>query len=1044
MTITDTALKFSTSVVVLMFVLAFAGALAYAGLPREAAPDVEMPIILVTTPYFGVSPTDIEALVTNPIERELKELKNVDTLASTSAEGASLISIKFNPGVDIGEAHQEVRDKMDLASPKLPEDAEDPIINTISSSDFPVMIVNISSEYNEIRLRQVADDLQEKLEAVPGVLEVSLAGGVEREVQVNVDPGRLNHYGLSLRDVENAIIQDNISLPGGDIKLGDASFLVRVPGEFENVDQLANIIIKQRGGYPVYLTDIAEVKDGFKDRDTISRIDGHHNVSLTVTKQPGENLLSMADDIKKTLAREQPLLPAGTVITILADASTDIEQMVKELQNNILSGLILVIAVIMVAMGFRNSVLVGLAIPLSMLISFLVLSMLDITLNMVVLFSLILALGMLVDNSIVVVENIYRHLCEGKDRVQASLVGTREVAWPVLTSTMTTVAAFGPLIFWPGIMGKFMGFLPKTLIITLLASLFVALVITPVLCALMMKRDSKESKNDEGRLQAYEDALRRALSRRGLTVAVGAVVFIGTFALYGVAGLGVELFPEVEPRKIFIDMHAGDGAQLGATDRVARQLEVILAQPENVDHFVADIGVAPGEGGIGGGKAKHRGRVTIDFLAEDDRVEGTELTVERIRNNIQNIAGARLEIKKEQMGPPAGPPVNLELYSDEFEELGAFARKVREKIANVPGLVDLKDDFESGRPEVRVIIDRQRAKMLGTNTQAIAGTVRTAVHGSKASVLRDGDDEIDIVVRLQAAFRNRLSDLEALRINVASRKDPDETFLVPIGQVATLTKGGGAGAIRHNNSRRVVTVSAHTEGRLPNAVLLDVQEIVKQMKIPQNITYAFTGQDKEQKKTEAFLAKAFLGALFLIALVLITQFNSLVQPMVIMLAVVLSLVGVFWGQLILQLPFGIIMTGLGVISLAGIVVNNGIVLVDYVQQLRAQGMPREEALVKAGSVRLRPVLLTAITTILGLVPMALGVSIDFATMSLQLGGRMADFWRSMSVAVIFGLTIATVLTLVVVPVLYSLLDDLEMAIRRVLGMRPRTYVEVGE
>lgn len=1040
MKITDVAVKHSVSVYVLIFVLLIGGMLAYASLPREAAPEIEMPVILVSTVYMGVSPEDIESLITRPIEQELKEITDIDKLTSTSAESASIITIQFTSDVDLDEAKQEVRDKVDLARPKLPKDAEDPVIKAISTSDFPVMIVNVSGPYSIVKLRQVAEDVQDKIEAINGVLEVKLAGGVEREIQVRVDPALLNHYGIPLEDVTQAVSGENVNMPGGDVKVGDASFLVRVPGEYKSVDEIRSIVVKMRGGVPVHLYDLAEVRDSFKERDSISRLDGSNNVSLTVTKRPGANLLHMADDIKALLRDIQPTLPAGTQFTILNDASKDINSMVKELENNIISGLILVVLVIVVGMGLRNSLLVGVAIPLSMLISFLVLSLLDITLNMIVLFSLILALGMLVDNAIVIVENIYRHAGMGKDKIRAAMEGTGEVAWPVLTSTLTTVAAFAPVMFWPGIMGEFMGYLPRTLIITLLASLFVALVITPVLAAAFIKPEQKLAP-EEGRQSTrgarwrarYERALRSAIAHRWRTVAVGAVMFIGTLVVFGLSNLGVEFFPEVTPRKIFLQVNAGDGSRLDLSNRIVQRIEEGISSLQNIEHYVADVGTGGGDPGMGGSSnVPHLSRVSIDFLEEDARVEPVEHTLDAIRRWISDIPGARIEMQKERMGPPTGAPINIEIYGEDFQVLGELAQQIRAQIAHIKGVVDLKDDYQAGRPEIRINVDREMAKVLGADIMKIANTVRTAINGQEASVLRDGEDEYDITVRLAEDFRNRLDDIEALRINVPSPTDPAAAVLIPIGQVASIEAGGGQGSIRHKDLKRVVTVSANVEGDLPPTVLAKVQAQLADFKMPLGYSLAYTGEDEESQKAQAFLGKAFLVALFLIFLILVTQFNSIMLPAIIMLAVVLSLVGVFWGQIILQMPFGVIMTGLGVISLAGIVVNNAIVLMDYIQQTRAQGVPRDEALVQAGLVRLRPVLLTAVTTVLGLIPMALGVSFDFSSATLQIGGRSADFWRSMSVAVIFGLVIATVLTLVVVPVLYSLFDDFEQWVRRVI------------
>ncbi|MEO0811633.1 MAG: efflux RND transporter permease subunit, partial [Myxococcota bacterium] len=789
------------------------------------------------------------------------------------------------------------------------------------------------------------------------------------------------------------------------------------------------------------------VKDTFKERETYSRLDGRSNVSLTITKRAGSNLIEIAENIRVVIAEMEPEMPANTEVVILSDESENIRDMVKELENNMITGLLLVIIVIMVAMGLRNSVLVGVAIPLSMMITFLVLQLLGITLNMVVLFSLILALGMLVDNGIVIVENIYRHASMGKTVRQAALEGTAEVAWPVATSTFTTVAAFLPLMFWPGIIGEFMGYLPKTLIITLLASLLVALVITPVLCAAFLRvnangsvlSDEAEDSAPDGStlggriLIAYERLLRGAIGHRWITVMTGGAVFVLTIVLYVSSGLGVEFFPETPPERIIISVDAGDGTRVGLTNRVVGAIEAQIQGDPNIKHYVATVGQSGGGGGfsVGGGKSPHRGQVSIDFVDAAEQTAPINDVINDIRNRIADIPGARIEISKQQDGPPSGAPVNIEIRGEDLRVLERTVEEVKAIVSAVEGVVDLKDNFSSGRPEVRIEVDREKAGLVKASTSQIGDVVRAAINGVEASKIRDGEDEYDIRVRLNEADRKSLKDLETLRIRV---NDPDfirDANLVPIVEIASLVQSGGTGSIRHKEKVRLATVSGNTEGRLTNEVMDEIREKLAEYPLPAGFTFSFTGEQEDQAESQAFLGGAFLLALFLIALILVTQFNSVFLPAIIMLAVILSLIGVFWGQMIVQLPFGVIMTGLGVISLAGVVVNNAIVLVDYIQQLRDRGLPRDEALVRAGLIRLRPVLLTAITTVLGLVPMALKISVDFSSLSIQQGGSSSAFWYPMAIAVIFGLAIATVLTLVVVPTLYSMFDDFEGLLKRV-------------
>lgn len=1044
MKITDASLRHSVTIFVLIGVLIVGGIATYSSLPREAAPEIEIPLVLVTTPYVGVSPEDIESLVTQPIEKELKDIDEIDELRSTSTEGASIVTVEFTTDTNLDAALQEVREKVDLAKPELPDDAEEPVIQEISTADFPMMIVNITGNYDLLALKRIAEDIEDDITNVPGVMDVTMAGDVTREIQVQVDPNRLNYFGVALQDVVNAIRSENVNVPGGDVDMGSASFLVRVPGEFEQVQPLRDLVVKTRRGKAIYLRDVAEVHDGFEERSTMSRLDRQNNISLTVTKRPGENIIAIADTVKQMLAGWEQRVPGGLDIVVLGDQSEDIRSLVSELENNMATGLLLVVAVIMVIMGLRNSLLVAAAIPLSMLIAFLVLGVLGITLNMIVLFSLILALGMLVDNAIVIVENIYRHATtEAKPPLQAAADGTREVAWPITTSTFTTVAAFFPLLFWPGVEGEFMGYLPRTIIITLLASLFVALVITPVLCAAFLRpkgnlgatepseRASGSAGIKERFLGWYERALRSAVTHRFRTLLAAVAVLVVTLVLFGAANLGVEFFPQTTPRKISIDVDAGDGTTLQGSNRIVRQIESMLAPIDNVEHFVADVGSGTGEGfGSGSGQVPHQSRITVDFLQQGKRTEPVAQTVDKIRQGLDDIPGARMQIVKEQLGPPGGSPIQLEIAGEDFHQLGRLSERIQSNIEGIPGLVDLRDDYEVGRPEVRIHVDRERASLLNANTSQIGSTVRTAINGTAASEFRDGEEEYDITVRLAPQYRESLAHVKSLRINVASRTNPNVNYLVPIREVAEVVSGGGTGSIRHKDRDRVVTIEANTEGRLTADVLADIKATVAEMDLPDGYTISYAGEQERRGESQAFLSQAFLVTLFLIALILVTEFNSVFLPLIIMLSVVLSLVGVLWGQLLLQLPFGVIMTGLGVISLAGVVVNNGIVLVDYIQQLRERGRTRLEALVEGGMTRLRPVLLTAVTTVLGLVPMALGVSIDFSQLSLQVGGRSADFWMPMAIAVISGLLVATVLTLGVVPVLYSVFDDLEAWLRR--------------
>lgn len=736
-------------------------------------------------------------------------------------------------------------------------------------------------------------------------------------------------------------------------------------------------------------------------------------------KRTGENIIAVADQVFALLEGARDLVPEGISLEVTLNQSKDIRRMVGELENNILTGLILVVAVLFLFLGLRNSFFVALAIPFSMLLSFVVIQALGMTLNMVVLFSLILALGMLVDNAIVIVENVYRHMQEGNGRVKAARIAASEVGWPVISSTLTTLCAFFPMIFWPGIMGEFMKFLPITLIITLSASLFVALVINPVLCAGFMRLRPKELHPQEDRtliVRLYRRTLEIALNHSLLVTLAAFWLLIGVSAFYGKFGHGLEFMPDTEPNRAYVEIKAPEGTRLDSTDALVRQVEKMALAERDIRFVTGEAGVAPsGEAGAESGGQSHMGKVSMEFVERIDRRESSDAVLERLRRALADFAGAEIKVEKEQHGPPTGPPINIEISGENIETLQALVAQARKLIAEVPGLVDLKDDFARAKPEIQILVDREKASLLNLSTSEISNMVKAAVSGSKLGNYRYGQDEYDIVVRLPEDRRQRLVDIENLLIPTPGG-DP-----IPISTVATIRLAAGFGSIRHLDQKRVVTISANTLGRNSNEVLKEVQAQLVELKLPGGYQLAFSGEQEEQQKAIDFLGKAFLAALFLISLVLVTQFNSLSQTLIVMTSVILSLTGVLIGLLITVTPFGVIMTGIGVISLAGVVVNNAIVLIDYINQLRAQGLPLREALIRAGTVRFRPVMLTAVTTILGLLPMAVGVSFDFRSLSWEIGGESAEWWGPMAVAVIFGLTFATLLTLVVVPVLYKLM-----------------------
>jgi len=1022
MIVNESALKRQSAVLALLVILVIAGLYAYATLPRESFPDITIPYVFVTTEYEGVAPADMEKLVTMPLERKLKGLSDVEEIRSTSEEGLSTIAIKFLPRVDLDDALQKVRDKVDQALGDLPSELpDDPVIREVNFSDIPVIRVVLSGPFSLRRLKAFADDLKERIDGVPGVLNTVITGGLEREIHVEFDLDRVAAYSVPFSTLISAVERGNVNMPSGSVDIGPTKYLVRVPEDFKHPEEIFSLVAFVRNGKPVYLRDLAEIRDHYKDPITRSRINGRPSVTLAVQKRSGENILAVAEGVKSAVSAMAPLLPPTVQIDLTSDMSRDVNLMVSDLENNILSGLILVLAVIFFFIGGRSAVFVSLAIPYSMLLTFFFLAAGGITLNMVVLFSLILALGMLVDNAIVIVENIYRQMQEGKPRVRAALEATNEVAWPVITSTVTTLGAFVPMLFWPGIMGEFMKYLPETLILALSSSLFVALVINPVLSARYQSAKplpAGESRGLPPVKRAYRGFLLWSLDHRFLVVLSAMILLAGSAGAFLLFGKGVEFFPETEPRRAYVFLKAPEGTNLDASDALVRQVEEVVMDYPDISHVIANIGSVGGDPFSQGGTGTHINRVALDFKDLADRSRPSSGIVTEIRRRLlETIQGAEVQVEQEEEGPPTGPPVNLEISGDDIFRLGDLAARIRGMIGDVPGLVDLKDNFIGGKPEIVVEIDKEKAALLGLDAFTIAYTVKAAINGVKVGVFREGKEEYDIIARLPEKDRRSVESIRRLTISGPGGE------AVPLTTVADVRLSSGVGAIMRLDQKRVVTISGNTAGRLANDVIGDIETRLQEIEWPRNYTYRFTGEQREQEKASAFLTKAFAAALMLIFLVLLLQFDSFAMPFIILATVFLSLIGVFTGLLITGTAFGIIMTGVGVISLAGVVVNNSIVLIDYYRRLRDGDLAPREALVQAGLTRFRPVMLTAITTILGLIPMATGVSIDFRNLCLCVGGESSQWWGPMAVAVIFGLAFATVLTLNVVPVLLSLVDE---------------------
>ena len=1092
---TSWAIDHETSVGVLLFFIIILGFLSYRTIPRESFPEVEIPTIAVNTIYPGVSPADIESLLTRPLEEELSTISDIKDLTSTSVEGYSSIIAEFETSVNLDEALQKIREKVDLAKTELPAEAEDPSIFEFSFSEIPIMQVNLAGQYDLVRLKEVGQALQDRIEQIPSVLRVEVRGGLEREVKVDVQLDRLQFYDLSINDVIDAIRNENVNIPGGSIDVGSFTYLVRVDGEFDDPTAIDDLVIEAESGRPVYVRDVATVEFGFQDRTSFARLDDSPVVTLDIIKRSGYSIIETSDMVKVAVLEMEPILPPTTVVKVTSDQSTQVGDMVSNLENNIISGLILIVIVLLFFLGVGNSLFVAISIPLSMLLTFVVLNALEITINMVVLFSLILALGMLVDNAIVVVENIYRYVEEGWDKREASKKATGEVAGPVIAATLTTLAAFAPLMFWPGQVGEFMGFMPITLIIALSSSLFVALLIIPTLCARFLRLESEPtqklppmarrvlmvmtvgiffliglanplsalvtlmlvifvfagyrflvrdiSRKFQGSwlpniMESYTKKLETAIDSNKVVLLSSISGLFLTLLVFSWANSGVEFFPEdMPPEDIMVDVQLPVGSRAEATDEIAQQMEMTISEANGIvdaSSVVATVG-GSGSGGSnpmgGGASGPNTGRVTVsmvefgsrqfdarDFLAEMQASLGTE------------VAGAEITVDQSASGPAQGLPINIEITGEDPAVLKDLSDQVLSTLQNnsVYGkLVGLESDLDQARPELSVYVDREKAALYGVSSREVGLAIRSAIQGVEAAKYRTGSDEYDIVVRLAQEYRDELESLRELTVM-------SEGNQIPLLSVADWEVGEGLGSIQRKNQVRMATISADTRtGLNSNAILAEVMEVLvdfSENNMPVGYQLQYTGQAEEQQEAMDFLVKAFLLGLGLIAMILVTQFNSVVKPVIILASVLLSTAGVFWGLIIFRMPFVIIMTGVGLISLAGIVVNNAIVMIDYIDVLRSRdGLDIKEALLRGGQVRFRPVILTAVTTALGLVPLAMGLNFDFLGLFTKLnpdlywGGMQAAWWGPMAIAVIVGILFATFLTLVLVPVLYYMLDN---------------------
>ena len=1112
--LTTLSVKNATTVIILTVILAFVGVFSYKKMPAEAFPEIIMPQIYVGTAYPGNSPLDMEKLVTRPLEKEIKSITGVDKITSTSSQGFSAIDVKFDFSVKPSEALRKVKDAVDKvkATATFPKDLPvAPTIMELNISELtPIMNINLSGDFSTDILKYYAELLEDKIEALPQISAVDIRGIQEKEVKVNVLLHKMEAMEISFQDIEAAIANENMTISGGDVIVDGIRRNIRVVGEFKDWREIEDIIVKQEKFNIVYLRDIAEVSFEFKERDSYAREFGSPVVMLDVKKRAGQNLIEASNQINAIVEEmKNQSFPENLSVTITSDQSEQTKNQVNELENSIIFGTILVVAVLLFFLGLRNAAFVGIAIPLSMGIAIFILNAMGVTLNMMVLFSLVLALGMLVDNGIVIVENIYRLMDEGYSPLKAARYGAGEVAWPIIASTATTLAAFIPLLIWPGIMGEFMKYLPITLMIVLGSSLFVALVINPVLIGLMAKLNTKQVRRVAFVLIALGVLLLLGSAFSGCNMLIVTGVFIlinprvfgpltnkfqfgilpkleniyektlqsalkhpvkyllGTFGLlfvsifwFAASPPKVLFFPENQPLYLNVFIQQPIGTDINETNQIALMVEDKIFKYFNdsvvidgekmskmfvVESIVGQVGKGTSDPaqGISMENTPEKARIQVTFVQFNKR-KGllTSEIMNDIRALLKGIPGVVLSVDKNSDGPPTGKPINIEIVGDEYddiiEEADAMLRFIKSK--NIAGIEELKMDIQLGKPELMIKVDAQKARRLNLSTAQIGMTIRTALFGKEVSKFKLGEDEYDIVVRLNEYTRNNVDNLMNQVITFRDMLT-GQIRQVPISAVADIQKTSTISAVKRKDLKRLITLQSNVIGGYnPTEVVADIKSELANYKTKNGIEYKFTGEQEEQAKEFDFLMSALLIAVFMIFLILVAQFNSISAPFIILTAVFLSLIGVFLGINLTGMDFVILMMMIGIISLAGVVVNNAIVLVDYTKliterresELNLSGKGKEKLplkeviplIVSGGKTRLRPVLLTAITTVLGLLPLAIGLNIDFISFfgsgdpKLSIGGDNVIFWGPMSWTIIFGLTFATFLTLIIVPVMY--------------------------
>ncbi len=1107
---TSWAIDNKTSIYVLAFLISILGLMNYVFIPKEQFPQVVIPYIVVNTPYPGTSPEDIENLVTRPIEKQLKSISDVKKITSNSVPDFSSIIVEFDPNISIPDAKQRVRDAVDKSKTDLPNDLPDqPQVLDIDISEFPVMYINISGNYSLDKLKKYADLAQDKFEGVKEITRVDIVGALEREIQIEADIFKMQAAKVTFSDIERAVAGENITISGGTINTNGTKNTVRLKGQFQTVGVLRDIVVHSSGGAYIKLSDLAEIKDDFKEQESFARLDGKNVITLNVIKKSGANLLDASDHIKDIIDNELTGkdFPSDLTLTVTGDQSRFTRNTLEELNNTIIIGFILVTIVLMFFMGFTNSFFVGLSVPLSMAVAYLVLPGIGFTMNMIVMFGFIFALGIVVDDAIVVIENTHRLHRHNPDIKVAAKMAAGEVFMPILSGTLTTLAPFFPLAFWPGIVGQFMHYLPVTLIITLFASLFVAYIFNPVFAVSFMQHEydfEKDTKKEWRKTRkfllvvfgfallfyatkmfglanflmmaillvvAYEYAIRfwiksfqesfwpklmdiyeRSIGwvlrgNRAVWMLLGMIaLFFFTIFLTGIVKPTVLFFPNNDPNNVYVYVKMPGGTDQVVTDSVVqiaekRVYETLGKNNRDVESIISNVTIGAEEQGFTTtGKPFNKGKISVNFIENKLRTTGISTTkyMEMIRSGVGHIPGTEITVGKNGNGPPTGKPINIEVTSQNLENLVADAYSFRDHLDSlrIPGIEELKTDFEMNSPEIIIEIDRDRALRQGVSTGQIGLEIRTALFGKEVSKFKQDEDEYPITLRCRKITRDNINSLINLQITYRDMNS-GQLRSIPLSTVAKINYSTSYAGIKRLNQKRVITVFSNLiSGYSANDIVPKIKIEAAKFSKHEGTEFKLTGEQEDQNETSAFLMKAMIIALGIIFFILITQFGSISKTIIILSEVIFSIIGVLLGVIIFRMDLVIMMTGLGIVALGGIVVRNGILIVEFCDVMMKKGLKTRQAIIMAGRTRITPVVLTATATMLGLVPLAVGMNINFVTLFTELnphiyfGGDNVAFWGPLAWTIIFGLSFATFLTLIFVPALYYLDYVIRLKFRR--------------